>query len=285
LEEKWSKINANLTLPRKTKLQNFKDAKPQCEIGYPRCMMCDAHSYGCGPYITLEPNEKFKNVVIYVTDRNDLESHCKEKKDMNPCEGAQGFVMEGKDNDKDVTIYLDIGLKDIAEKTLDNHDTFYTKEECVRLKGDANKGSQCSKCDDGWISNPDRKTCIDKDRTGDDIERMIAAKEWELKSFFDGKDGDAHAMKVTLKIPATMEHKDLKMKYYQLEVSTDSAFGSYICKEGRERCSLPNEDGDRLSPRAEIPDDGENTSMNLHFVFQIRQRLCMKNHITFEHFL
>ena len=68
LEEKWSKINANLTLPRKTKLQNFKDAKPQCEIGYPRCMMCDAHSYGCGPYITLEPDVKFKNVVLYVTD-------------------------------------------------------------------------------------------------------------------------------------------------------------------------------------------------------------------------
>ena len=260
LEKEWRKIVDDSTLDTvEKKRAQFDSNKKNCEIGYPRCMMCDAHSYGCGPSITLQPDKKFADVVKYVTDRNDLESFCAPDKKKR-CEGVQGFVMDGKEGvgiEKDVNIYLDIGLKDIAEKTLDKHDTFYTKDQCVRLKGDAEKGSQCSKCDDGWISNPDRKTCIDKDRTGDDIERMIAAKEWELKSFFDGKDGDAHAMKVTLKIPAAMKHKDLKMKYYQLEVSTDSAFGSYVCKEGIERCSLPNEDRDRLSPRAEIPDDGE----------------------------
>ena len=39
-------------------------------------MMCDAHSYGCGPYITLKPDKKFADVVKYVTDEKDLESFC-----------------------------------------------------------------------------------------------------------------------------------------------------------------------------------------------------------------
>jgi hypothetical protein len=232
-------------------IQLFTDALPiQCQVGYPLCMMCQSHSFGCGNYVQLEEgfNKHFTDVVKYVVDQEKTECPAPAN-DLKACSGAVGFIMDGFDqSDKVVTkIYFPMTVASKAEETLENRSKFYSSVECVREPGDEAKGGSCTPCRDGWVARGDHAACQDADKVGDLIAKMIPATEWEIESFFDGKYdedgiGQAHSMKVKLKIPGSMDHLGLGMVHYQLEISKAQDMSVLILGKNDEP----------LSPRVDI---------------------------------
>lgn len=229
---------------------NYEAAKSErgkCVIGFPVCARCEPHSHGCGseiaPIFIEGELQKFEERVEWSDDET---------------------FFKLKDTD-DEEVKFDSSLKKLIQETMDNHTTFWAGSHCVRKKDDDAKGAKCEECPAGYEASGDRQECLDSQGISQLIAGMVDAKEWTLESFFDGKNGDAHAMKVTLKIPQSMDHKRLKIVKYQLDVSMDPGFGTYVCKEGVLECANKADIDKRFSPVVEVSADGEQHEFEFKF--------------------
>ena len=239
-------------------LENYTEELLACEVGYPLCMSCEAHSFGCGDYIKplVGSDKNFASRVRYVKETAKPFTDC-ERDNGDVC---LGFTLNGFDAanaEKKDPIFFDIELASLVESTLKNRSKFWTSGQCIRELGDEAKGSKCSTCKDGWISRDDRGACVDADRTGDLIAKMTPAEQWTITSSFAGVDGDAHTMKVSLIIPSTMDHMGLKIIHYQLEVSRSPDMSVLV----------RDEQDEPLGPRVDIPKSGD--QFEFEFIFRL----------------